>query len=303
MTFHITGLWQYGTDLSKQYTQTAVDSSSLPSAHTFRADSYFLQQYLLHHKLALRGGLIAAYDSYGDSEYGASFINLALGYAHSNLNSATYLSFNPAGVPSFEVKVFPTDHLYVKAMVQSEERDPYTTDPTGFTFHLGGAVPATEAGYLHDPPKPPDATSTMGPEPFITQKESGNYPGVYRFGAGYDPHNFKDLLTECSPGATPRARQWWSPAFAPRSLSKRSSKRGSQERSPWPYPPDLFMTNAQGVRASSSPRGRPWPVRISSFVRDSDLLKIRRANRLYGCLLYANFVTEVTYSPSDCNHF
>jgi carbohydrate-selective porin OprB len=197
-TFHITGLWQYGTDLSTQYTETAVNSSSLPSAHTFRADSYFLQQYLFHHKLALRGGQIAGYDSYGDSEYGAAFINLALGYAHSNLNSATYLAFNPAGVPSFEVKVLPTDHWYVKAMVQSEERDPYTTDPTGFTFHLGGPVLATEAGYLHDPPKPPDATFTMGPEPFITQKESGNYPGVYRFGAGYDPHNFKDLLTGVS---------------------------------------------------------------------------------------------------------
>jgi porin len=198
LTFHMTGLWQWGTDLSSQYTFTAVDSSSLPSAHTFRADSYFLQQYLFNHKLALRGGQIAAYDSYGDSEYGASFINLALGYAHSNLNSAAYLSFNPAGVPSFEVKVLPTDHVYVKAMVQSEERDPYTIDPTGFTFHMGGPVLATEVGYLHDPPKPPNATSTMGAEPFIKDRETGNYPGVYRFGAGYDPHNFTDLLTGAS---------------------------------------------------------------------------------------------------------
>ena len=198
LTFHMTGLWQYGTDLSKQYTFTAVDSSSLPSAHTFRADSYFLQQYLFDHKLAIRGGQIAAYDSYGDSEYGASFINLALGYAHSNLNPSTYLSFNPAGVPSFEVKVLPTDHIYVKAMVQSEERDPYTMDPTGFTFHLGGPVLATEAGYMHDPPKAPDSTFTMGKEPFITDSETGNYPGVYRFGAGYNPHNFTDLLTGVS---------------------------------------------------------------------------------------------------------
>ncbi len=195
LTFHITGLWQYGVDLSKQYTFTAVDSSSLPSAHTFRADSYFLQWYLLNHHLALRGGQIAAYDSYGDSEYGASFINLALGYAHSNLNPAAYLSFNPAGTPAFEVKVLPIDHLYAKAMVLSEERDPYKTDPTGFGFHLGGPVLATEIGYLHDPPKPPDATYTLGKEPFITDKETGNHPGVYRFGSGYDPHNFTDLRT------------------------------------------------------------------------------------------------------------
>jgi porin len=195
LTFHVTGLWQYGTDLSKQYTLTAVDSSSLPSAHTLRMDSYFLQQYLLHHKLALRAGQIAAYDSYGDSEYGASFINLALGYAHSNLNSAAYLSFNPAGVPAFELKVLPTDHFYVKGMVLSEERNPYVQDPSGFSFHLGGPVFAGEAGYMHDPPKPPDATNTMGKEPFITDKETGNHPGIYRFGAGYDPHNFTDLLT------------------------------------------------------------------------------------------------------------
>jgi porin len=198
LTFHATGLWQYGTDLSKQYTLTAVDSSSLPSAHTLRLDSYFLQQYLLHHKLAIRGGQIAAYDSYGDSEYGASFINLALGYAHSNLNSAAYLSFNPAGVPAFEVKFLPTDHIYIKSMVLSEERDPYVQDPSGFNFHLGGPVFAGEVGYMHDPPKPPGATNTMGKEPFITDSETGNHPGTYRFGAGYDPHNFTDLLTGAS---------------------------------------------------------------------------------------------------------
>ena len=190
LTFHATGLWQYGTDLSKQYTFTAVDSSSLPSAHTLRMDSYFFQQYMLHHKLAVRGGQIAAYDSYGDSEYGASFINLALGYAHSNLNSAAYLSFNPAGVPAFEVKALPTDKFYVKAMVLSEERNPYVTDSNGFDFHLGGPVLATEAGYMVDPPKPPNASYTMGAEPFITDEETGNHPGIYRFGAGYDPHNF-----------------------------------------------------------------------------------------------------------------
>jgi porin len=158
-------------------------------------DSWFFQQYLLHHKLAIRGGQIAAYDSYGDSEYGASFINLALGYAHSNLNSAAYLSFNPAGVPAFEVKVLPTDHFYLKGMVMSEERNPYVQDPSGFSFNLNGPVFAGEAGYMYDPPKPPDATLTTGKEPFITDSETGNHPGIYRFGAGYDPHNFTDLLT------------------------------------------------------------------------------------------------------------
>lgn len=191
LTLHATGLWQYGTDLSAQYTGTLVDSSSLPSAHTVRLDSYWLQQYLLNHHLMLRAGQIAAYDTYGNSEYGASYINLVLGYAHSNLNQAVVFAFNPAGVPSFELKVAPTKYTYVKGMVQSEERMPYIQDPSGFTFHLGGPVVATEAGYLVQPPKDP---GTDGPEP-------GKYPGVYKFGAGYNPHNFTDLHTgTVSPG-------------------------------------------------------------------------------------------------------
>jgi porin len=197
LTFHATGLWQYGVDLSTQYNGTLVNSSSLPSAHTLRMDSYFLQQYLLHHKLAVRLGQIAAYDSYGSSEYAASFVNLALGYAHSNLNQAVTFSFNPAGVPSFEVKVLPIEHLYVKAMVESQERNPYTTDPNGFAFHLGGPVLSTEFGYLRDP-KAQGSTTTMGADPFTTVGDTGKYPGVYKFGAGYNPHNFFDPLTRVS---------------------------------------------------------------------------------------------------------
>lgn len=188
LTFHATGLWQYGANLSSQYTGTLVNSSSLPSAHTVRLDSYFLEQYLLKDHLVFRAGQIAAYDTYGNSEYGASYINLVLGYAHSNLNQAVVFSFNPAGVPSFEARVLPTKHTYLKGMVQSEERNPYIQDPSGFTFHLGGPVVATEAGYLVQPPKEAGADV---PEP-------GKYPGVYKFGAGYNPHNFADLRSGVS---------------------------------------------------------------------------------------------------------
>ena len=197
LTFHATGLWQYGVDVSSQYTGTLVNASSLPSAHTLRLDSYFLQQYFLHRKMAVRLGQIAAYDSYGSSEYGASFVNLVMGYAHSNLNQAVTFSFNPAGVPSFEIKTLPTEHLYVKAMVESQERNPYTTDPNGFAFHLGGPVASTEVGYLRDP-KAQGQTATMGADPLSTVGDSGKYPGVYKFGAGYNPHNFIDPLTHVS---------------------------------------------------------------------------------------------------------
>jgi carbohydrate-selective porin OprB len=201
LTFHITGVWQYGTNLDSQYINTLVKPSSMSSNHSFRLDSYWAQQYLFHHKVAVRLGQIAAWDSYGNSEYGESFVNLSLGYAFSNLNQAVTFAFSPAGVPSFELKALPTDHLYLKAMVQSEERNPYSVDPNGLAFHLGGPVVATEIGYLKDPPEAPGQTGTMGSEPFITERDSGNYPGVYKFGAGYDPHNFFDPLTRVtSPG-------------------------------------------------------------------------------------------------------
>jgi porin len=201
LTFHITGVWQYGTNLDSQYINTLVKPSSMSSNHTFRLDSYWAQQYMFHHKVAVRLGQIAAWDTYGNSEYGASFVNLSLGYAFTNLNQAVTFAFSPAGVPSFELKALPTDHLYLKAMVQSGERNPYSVDPNGLAFHLGGPVVATEFGYLKDPPEAPGQTGTMGSEPFITDRESGNYPGVYKFGAGYDPHNFFDPLTRVtSPG-------------------------------------------------------------------------------------------------------
>jgi porin len=98
-------------------------------------------------------------------------------------------------VPSFEVKALPVQHLYVKGMVQSEERDPYSIDKNGFDFHLGGPVVATEVGFVKDSPKETDSDDS------ITPAEGGNHPGIYKFGAGYNPHNFIDPLTQhSSPG-------------------------------------------------------------------------------------------------------
>lgn len=162
-----------------------------------RLDSYWLQQYALHHKLVVRLGQIAAYDTYGNSEYGASYINLVMGYAHSNLNQAVTFAFNPAGVPSFELKAIPTEHVYVKAMVQSEERNPYVQDNSGLDFHLGGPVVATEVGYLRNPPREVPTTNEVA-EPSLTDRQRGAYPATYKFGAGYNPHNFVDPLTHAS---------------------------------------------------------------------------------------------------------
>ena len=60
LTFHITGVWQYGTNLDSQYIYTLVKPSSMSSDHYVRLDSYWAQQYMFHHKVAVRLGQIAA---------------------------------------------------------------------------------------------------------------------------------------------------------------------------------------------------------------------------------------------------
>lgn len=127
-------------------------------------------------------------------EYGASFLNEPMGYAF-NTYLNTYLSYDPAGTPAFELRVLPSVHYYVKSMVLSEERQPYSEDPTGFNFHFAGPVLAAEAGYVHDPPRAPHSTKTLGEEDFIRRSETGYYPGTYKFGGSYDPRSFTNQLT------------------------------------------------------------------------------------------------------------
>ena len=94
LTFHATGLWQFGGNLGADI-GTLANPSGLVSAHTTRLDSFWLQQTFLHNRFFVRVGQFGGLDFYGNQEYGASYLIEPLDYALGNLFPTTYESFDP----------------------------------------------------------------------------------------------------------------------------------------------------------------------------------------------------------------
>jgi porin len=181
LTFHVTGLWQFGGNLGADIGALA-NPSGLVSAHTTRLDSFWLQQAFLHNRLFLRAGQFAGLDFYGNSEYGASYLIEPLDYAFGNLFPTTYESFNPAGTPAAQIQVIPWRTFYVKAAVLSGNRNPYQQDPTGFHFAIRNSPDfVDEIGFTHD------AQDFYGQTSHLDRKI---YPGIYKFGSAYNAGKF-----------------------------------------------------------------------------------------------------------------
>jgi porin len=64
LTFHATGVWQFGVNLGEKIGVLA-NPSGLVSAHTTRLDSFWLQQAFLHNRLFIKVGQFAGLDFYG----------------------------------------------------------------------------------------------------------------------------------------------------------------------------------------------------------------------------------------------
>jgi porin len=181
LTFHATGLWQFGGNLGAEI-GTLANPTGLVSAHTTRLDSFWLQQAFFHNRLFLRAGQFAGLDFYGNSEYGASYLIEPLDYAFGNLFPTTYESFNPAGTPAAQIQVIPWRTLYVKAAVLSGNRNPYEQDPTGFHFAIRNSPDfVDEIGFTHD------AQDLYGQTSHLDRK---TYPGIYKLGSAYNAGKF-----------------------------------------------------------------------------------------------------------------
>jgi porin len=181
LTFHATGLWQFGSNLGDGI-GTLANPSGLVSAHTTRLDSFWLQQAFLHNRLFIRVGQFAGLDFYGNQEYGASYLIEPLDYAFGNLFSNTYESFNPAATPAAQIQFFPWRTLYIKSAVLAGNRNPYEQDPTGFHFQIRNTpVFVYEVGFTHD------AEDLAGRSSHLDRKI---YPGIYKFGAAYNGGKF-----------------------------------------------------------------------------------------------------------------
>ncbi len=144
-------------------------------------DSFWVQKQFAGGIVTLRAGQMAGWDFFGNQEDGSSFTIEPLNYALGNVFNATYLTYNPAGVPaayirldSFRASERPIRGVYAKSAAFSGNKNPYQQDPTGLHYVIANSpVIASEAGYLWDAPVSPDQ---------LPPSDRKIYPGIYRFG-------------------------------------------------------------------------------------------------------------------------
>ena len=179
LTFHATGLWQFGSNLGANIGVIA-NPSGLVSAHTTRLDSWWLQQAFFNNHIFVKAGQLAGLDFYGNQTYGASYLIEPLDYAFGNLFTNTFESFNPAGTPGVQLRVQATHNFYVTAAAISGNRNPYQQDTTGFNFAIKDSPDFLfEAGYTHGY----DSPAANG-------QPQKAYPGTFKFGAAYNGGEF-----------------------------------------------------------------------------------------------------------------
>src|SRR6516164_3317593 len=180
--FHATALWQAGGNLGA-YLGTLTSPSGMSSENTCRLDSWWIEKRWLDERLTVRLGQFAGQDFYGAQHYAASFIFEPMGYALGNLFT-DFESFDPPSTPALEVRVVPYHNLYVKSMVEAEDREPFSHNPTGLVPQFRGVpVSISEIGFT--PGK--KATSVRI---FDNVESRKGYSGLYRFGASYNPGKF-----------------------------------------------------------------------------------------------------------------
>jgi len=180
--FHATGLWQGGGNLGA-YLGLLTSPSGMSSANTCRLDSWWIEKRWLNERLTARIGQFAGQDFYGTQHYAGSSIFEPMGYALGNLFT-DFESFDPPSTPALEVRVVPIHHLYVKTMVEAEDRDPFAHNPTGFVPQFRGVpISVSEIGFT-----PGEKAWSM--RAFDNVESRKGYSGLYRFGASYNPGKF-----------------------------------------------------------------------------------------------------------------
>jgi porin len=180
--FHATALWQGGGNLGA-YLGLLTSPSGMSSMNTCRLDSWWFEKRWLMERFTARVGQFAGQDFYGAQHYAASFIFEPMGYAMGNLFT-DFESFDPPSTPAMEVRIVPMHNLYVKSMVEAEDREPFAHNPTGLVPQFRGVpVSISEIGFA--PGK--NATSVRAFDSIESRK---GYSGLYQFGASYNPGKF-----------------------------------------------------------------------------------------------------------------
>lgn len=180
--FHATALWQAGGKLVT-YLGLLSSPSGMSSEPTFRLDSWWIEKRWFKERLTARIGQFAGQDFYGAQHYAASFIFEPMGYALGNL-STDFESFDPPSTPAMEIRAVPIRHLYIKSMVEAEDRDPFAHNSTGLVPQFRGVpVSISEIGFA-----PGKKASSV--RAFDSVAGRAGYSGLYQFGASYNPGKF-----------------------------------------------------------------------------------------------------------------
>jgi len=165
----------------------------MSSANTFRPVTWWLEKRWLNERVTARVGQFAGQDFYGAQHYAASFIFEPMGYALDNLFT-DFESFDPPSTPAFELRVVPIRNLYVKSMVEAEDREPFAHNQTGLVPQFRGVpVSISEIGFT-----PGKKASSV--RAFDNVESRKGYSGLYQFGASYNPGKFTSPTS-----ATPRS--------------------------------------------------------------------------------------------------
>jgi carbohydrate-selective porin OprB len=180
--FHATALWQAGGKMDA-YLGLLTSPSGLSSMDTFRLDSWWVEKRWLNERLTARIGQFAGQDFYGAQHDATSFIFEPMGYALGNLFT-DFESYDPPATPALEIRIVPARHIYIKSMVEAEDRQPFAHNPTGFVPQFRG-VPVSISEFGFTPGKKASAVRA-----FDNVESRKGYSGLYQFGASYNPGKF-----------------------------------------------------------------------------------------------------------------
>jgi porin len=248
--FHATAVWQTGANVGS-YLGTLTGPSGMASGNTFRLDSWWLEKRWLNERLTGRVGQFAGQDFYGAQHDAASFIFEPMGYALGNLFT-NYESYDPPSTPAMEVRVVPMRYLYVKSMVEAEDRAPYAHNLTGFVPQFRGVpVSISEIGFT-----PGKKASSV--RAFDTVESRKGYSGLYQFGASYNPGKFMSPTS-----TTPRSGNFLLYWMASQALWRVDPSRGKGLDGTFAYdwsPADVNRNNREftaGLRFNE-----PIPVQV-----------------------------------------
>ena len=165
-----------------------------------------------------------------------------------------------------EVRVVPMPNLYVKSMVEAEDRNPFAHNPTGLVPQFRGVpVSISEIGFT------PGKTATSI-RAFDTVASRKGYSGLYQFGASYNPGKFTKA-SSTMPNSGNYLLYW----MASQALWRVDPKGAMGLDATFAYdwsPPDINPNNTlltAGVRFNEPLMPRRVRVRVSAIPSRSEL--------------------------------